>query len=233
MPRKRKVYGNCPYCGEYHKLTLDHVIPKSLFTKPLPGDIPKIYACATCNNLLKSTYDTDLRDLLLVDIDSSQSRQAQLRYPRFESVVSRNQSKMARAMRENSYLVELKLEPGVIAFLGYTSPEANEQMPKIMMMIVRGLYFYNTGKTLPPDIIFSGMRERNNSRCQDVIQLFTEACDPLKQIGDGSVFEYRFDIKKDDPNNSAWMLIFYERAVFIMITQSSQKVAETMHAIEN
>ncbi len=50
--------------------------------------------------------------------------------------------------------------------------------------------------------------------------MFTDAGNSLRQVGYGSVFEYRFDVKKDDPDNSAWMLTFYERAIFIMLTQS-------------
>ena len=59
MPRRRKVYGDCPYCGEYDKLTRDHVIPECLFPDgvPLPGNLPKILACADCNNKKKSGHD--------------------------------------------------------------------------------------------------------------------------------------------------------------------------------
>ncbi len=222
MPR----IGNCPYCGEYGKLTRDHVIPRNLFSKPLPGDIPIVFACEKCNTLLKSTYDTDLRDLLLVDKESSQSPQAQLLYPKFERAVSGNRSKMARAMRENNYLVKLKLEPGVIAYLGYASPEANRQMPKILEMIVRGLYYHHTDRILPNDVVFSGMRERNYNSLAEGIRIFDRDNVPYKCIGDGEVFEYRYAINTDDLNNSVWLLSFFRSAFFIMLTNSPEKPEE-------
>src|SRR5262249_21289051 len=54
----------CPYCGLRPGKTKDHVIPQSLFPKPLPNGInlPTVKACAECNNVRKSGDDTFLRD---------------------------------------------------------------------------------------------------------------------------------------------------------------------------
>jgi hypothetical protein len=70
MPRRPKRNGVCPYCGQYGKLTRDHVIPQCLFPddEPLPGDIPKIHVCMACNNRWKSQYDVYLRDMLVNDM---------------------------------------------------------------------------------------------------------------------------------------------------------------------
>jgi hypothetical protein len=228
MPKMSKLprMGNCAYCGDYGVLTRDHVIPRNLFSKPLPGDIPIVYACEKCNLFLKSVYDTDLRDLLLIDKDSSQSSRAQLLYPKFERAVTGNRSKMARTMQEDSYPVRLNLQPGVIAYIGNTSPEANRQMPKILEMIVRGLYHHHTNRILPPYVAFSGMRELNYYKLEEGIQIFNRDNAPYEHIGDGEVFEYRYVINTDDPNKSVWLLCFFKRAFFIMLTNSPEKPEE-------
>jgi hypothetical protein len=227
MPRHTKHYGDCPYCGEYDRLTKEHVIPQGLFpeNEPLPGDIPKIYVCASCNNKKKSGFDTDLRDMLIFDMDSSQSPNTQLLHPRLERAIGRNQSRIVRAMKEHSYPVQISNEPDT-PIQGYTSPESNKQMPKILEMIVRGLFFHHTRRILPPEIVFSGTRERNTNRYQEIIQALPVGTAPLNKIGNGEVFEYRFDVANNDPDNSVWMLIFYKRAIFIMLTQSSEKMVD-------
>lgn len=212
--------GTCVYCGTYGIVTADHVIPQCLWPASVPKDAPVVDACYHCNHVVKSAYDTNLRDLLLIDADSSQSPQAQLLYPKFVRAAGRNQSKMAKAMREHSQPAQLMLEPGVIATLGYTSPEANEQMPKILQMIVRGLFYHRTGRILPKDVVFAGLRERNHNRLEQNIQMCNETGADYMGIGDGSVFECRFALGETDPYNSAWILSFYKRAFFVMFTES-------------
>jgi hypothetical protein len=223
MANSKKINGPYPYCGKQAILTLDHVIPKCLFTNGIPGNSPKIYVCSPCNNILKSRLDTDLRDMLIFDMDSSQSPHTQLLHPRLARSIGSNQSKIVRAMKEHSYPVQISNEPDATIH-GYTSHLANIQMPSILTMIVSGLYFHHTERILPPDIGFSGTHERNHNRCEKVTQMYTEAGNSLNQIGNGEVFEYRFAIKDDNPDDSAWMLIFYKRAFFIMLTQSPEKM---------
>ena len=37
-------YGHCEYCGEYGRMTKEHVVPRCY------GGLVKIWACSTCNN---------------------------------------------------------------------------------------------------------------------------------------------------------------------------------------
>ena len=69
--------GTCVYCGTYGVVTADHVVPQCLWSGRVPKDAPVVDACYHCNHVVKSAYDTNLRDLLLIDADSSQSPQAQ------------------------------------------------------------------------------------------------------------------------------------------------------------
>jgi hypothetical protein len=82
--QKDPIIGPCAYCGTETKLTLDHAIPECVFRdkaakprRPLPEDMPIVYACAKCNNDKKSLDDGFLRDLVTMDADSYQSPIAQ------------------------------------------------------------------------------------------------------------------------------------------------------------
>lgn len=211
--------GICAYCGNFGEVTNDHIIPQCLYPCKIPADAPQVDACKHCNHVVKSAYDTNLRDLLLIDVDSKRSPHAQQLYPKFHRADRRNQSKMARAMRENSQWVVLEPEAGVFSRSGFASPTVDEQMPKILAMIVRGLYHYRTGKIFPQNIVFSGFRERNHNRIQLNIQMLNETGAEAIRIGDGSVFECRYAIGSNEPA-TGWVLNFYRRAVFVMRTQS-------------
>lgn len=60
MPR------TCGYCGKRNATTMDHVVPKCVFIKPLPQNMVTIPACEKCNSE-KAKYDDVIRDIVAVD----------------------------------------------------------------------------------------------------------------------------------------------------------------------
>jgi hypothetical protein len=47
---------------------------------------------------------------------------------------------------------------------------------------------------------------------------------PGGELGDG-VFKYRFAINKDNPHNSTWLLVFYNKHLFIVGTKTQNQSA--------
>ena len=219
MPRRTKHYGNCPYCGEYDKLTKDHVIPECLFpeTEPLPGDIPKIYACGDCNNKKKSGNDEYLRDLLSTDMHTSRSPIVQQIMPKFHRAVKRNQSILARDILHNSQLVELRTPAGLYGGQAYTIPTANDKTLEIMTMYVRGLYELYLHKILPLDIESHFTRAGVSAEINDMMQYLNRNGGIYARISDGNVFECLFGHAHDVPEAGIWILNFMRRAVFVVI----------------
>ena len=68
----------CPYCCERPGTTADHIIPRSLFPKPIPNGInlPTVIACQECNNEKKSITDTFLRDFLVTQLAALEKPEA-------------------------------------------------------------------------------------------------------------------------------------------------------------
>lgn len=221
VPRRNKHYGNCPYCGEYDKHTKDHVIPQCLFPDglPLPSNLPKVFACANCNNKKKSGHDTILRDFLVVDFNSSKSPIAQELFAPFIRSARGNHSSMAKAILERSRLIDLTTDAGIICGSAYTILEAKQWLTEIMEMTVRGLYYYYFHKSLSEDISIKVKRLRDQNMLNQVMPLLINQCRGSYQVvGDGDVFQCAFAIAPDVPNTSLWLLNFNRSVVFYAFT---------------
>src|SRR5947207_328698 len=117
MSRQRKVPAAlCPYCCLRPGTTKDHVIPHSLFPKPLPNGInlPTVKACPECNHVKKSGDDSFLRDFLITDMHCSDHPAAQsLSAEEMGRAMRANRSDFARATVPNGRPVQLFTPAGL------------------------------------------------------------------------------------------------------------------------
>jgi hypothetical protein len=216
----KKIRGNCAYCGEYNKLSKDHVIPQCLFTDNLPGDIPKVYACTTCNNVAKSGNDTYLRDALVIDMDSSEHPIIQQLWEKFARAVQRNQSELANEIvQQKIQRIELRTPSGLFAGWVYGFKPENDRTKPLLSMMVRGLYHFYVGGTLPEIIPFDVFRIRGDLSVMETnIQMLLQLGGRYVCVGDGQVFECIYGYAVDRPEVSMWFLCFYKRAIFGVVT---------------
>ncbi len=219
---KKIQQGTCVYCTKECEVTEDHVIPQCLFPNGLPIDVPKVFACQPCNHIIKSGNDTYLRDFLVTDMNSSQSPLTQELFSKFERAVKRNQSKLANDAMQNQ-LVELRTKSGLFGGLAYTSQEANERIPSILLMMVRGLYNNYRGKILPQDISFDARRVGDFKKLSVDTGILIDAGAQYMRPGDGSVFDGLVAESPTRPYNAIWILNFYRRVVFLAFTESQSK----------
>lgn len=217
---RKKYHGNCPYCGQYDKLTKDHVIPQCLFPegKPLPGNLPKIRACADCNGTKKSKYDTLLRDLLATDMNSSKSPIAQELFAPFSRAAISHQSILVKDILENNQPIALATASGIIYDFAYTVPKAQEYMDKALSEIVKGLYYYYLRKPLSEHVAFDVMRLRSSESIDKVLHILGERGGLYTRVGDGDVFQCAFAEEPNMPYATVWLLNFYKSVMFMVIT---------------
>jgi hypothetical protein len=161
----------CPYCCLRPGTTKDHVIPQSLFPKPLPNGInlPTIKACAECNNVNKSggdtflrdfLIDTFLRDFLITDMHCSDHPAAQsLLNGEMGRAMRSNRSDFARAAVPNGRPVSIFTSTGLYVGECYTAPLDGERINRIFATITRGLYFKVLRRFLPTDTQFEVRRQ--------------------------------------------------------------------------
>jgi hypothetical protein len=115
--KKKKKFGECPYCGKMANLTEDHIIPKCLFK---PNTLEKAFkadACNECNNDKKSKDDSFLRDLLVTDKDSQGSSTARnIRSDKYESSVRQNQSELNRKYLSKATKLPILTKSGMYVY---------------------------------------------------------------------------------------------------------------------
>ncbi len=216
MPRRRKVFSACPYCGKSGKMSREHVIPQGLFSNGLPGDLPKIPVCELCNNK-KSRYDNYLRDFLLLDMHSCDQPEARELFPRLERAIPRKQSELAfHAMQ--SRLVSLYTPSKVFAGFAYATDLPKEPITTALEYVTRGLYRYYYNDMLPLKSTFVVMRWRDIDAIRDQFLTFLYMGAALKRIGDGRVFECTYARAIDKPEVSAWFLRFFKGVLFFVFT---------------
>ena len=213
MPRRTKHYGNCPYCGEYDKLTKDHVIPECLYTNGVPGNSPKVYACAPCNNILKSRLDTYFKDFLILDIEGSEHPTSKQLFPTFARSLSRNQSEFARHAR-NAQLMPWFTPEGFFAGFVYGTEIPNHALADGITMMIRGLYCYYTKQILLQDIEMQVHRQWDMQKLVPDIQILFKLGAVYKPAGDGDVFECIYIVPPEKPDASMWFLSFLRKVYF-------------------
>ncbi len=226
----KTIHGTCVYCNTIDDLTKDHVIPQCLFPDGIPIDAPKVWACETCNGVIKSRLDTYLRDFLATDMHTSRSPIVQQMIPKFHRAVKRNQSSLAQDILQNSQLVELRTPAGLYGGQAYTIPTANDKTLEIMTMYVRGLYAYYYHKPLPRDMEFDFARGGISNEVNDMIQTLNRSGGSYGRIGTGDVFECVFGHAGDVPEAGIWILNFMRRALFVVIVTPKHL---SQHSVEN
>ena len=215
MPRRRKVYGDCSYCGKNDKLTRDHVIPKNLFpVGNIPSNIPIVYACEACNTQNKSGNDTYLRDMLQLDRNSSEHPVAQQNWGSFARGVLRNQS---QAIKDSVPSVLVPVFDSINNFTGYAFrlDTQQEYTEAIMTMIVRGLHYNFIGGRIPETASFKLYRIPDMSKIEaDFPMLIQAGYARHVKVGDGEVFECVYVYMPTHPGISIWYLRFYRKVCF-------------------
>jgi len=206
MSRKRKVCGECAYCGEVTELTKDHVIPKCLFQKPRPSKPVIVWACRPCN-LEKSKTDDYLRDFLVLDAYSSENSVAQaIFHESMLSSVRQNSSALAKAAMSKSRLHSI-VSPGGI-YLGDVLSFPIEGL-EIFSRIARGLYYNLQKQRIPDNYIFDVNRPdplRLNEIMTNILQLPHKAF----HVGNAKEFVGIFLGSAEDPFTMIWLLWFYQ-----------------------
>jgi hypothetical protein len=154
---QRRV-GQCAYCSEIAEVSVDHVIPRCLFPKPRPSNLITVRACDSCNNT-KSKDDDYLRDMLTIDIDCSNSPNAQMLLN--SSVirsVQRGRSAIGRAVG-SAIQFRPRYTPSGLYLGTYPSiPLEGQRITHIFSKIVKGLYYSKFQDRLPDESIFEILR---------------------------------------------------------------------------
>src|SRR5579875_450375 len=144
MAKFKQKMGICSYCGNHAVVTEDHVIPRSLFAGPMPSHPrpPKVLACPDCNNVMKSSDDTLLRDLLAADIVSQSHPDAQTNFANVRKAARANKSEFARYVSGSNRLISMFSKGGIFLGSAYEIKLPSGRVVQVLSNITRGLYAF-------------------------------------------------------------------------------------------
>lgn len=229
MARKKKIIGECVYCGKTATLTKEDVIPRCLFPKPRPTDLVKVPACLSCNNA-KSKNDDYLRDLLISDVYAQQNPVAQaLFHQKMLSSVRQGSSVIARTAISKGRREPVYTPNGIYLDDCISAPIDVERVNHIFSQIIRGLYFRGRQRRIPDDYVFEVRRYHPLE--------FYQVWERLKQIGyhgpfriGGEIFTCLFVDVVEDPFFTDWWLWFYDSVCVYVRTKPPTSVEESSAA---
>ena len=210
---KKTKSRQCVYCGEIEATTKDHVIPKTLFTKPYPSNLITVPACLGCNNA-KSLDDDFLRDWLTVDLIGSQSPTAREIFDtKVMGSVARNSSVVARTILSQRRTEPLFSKGGIYLGSYPTAPIDQERVSTMFHRVVRGLYYNARKQRLPGGYTVEVLRYLPHD-FEAVLSEFYGKLHPNGPRTLGNVFSAIYILAKEDPFTTIWLMWFYDRVGF-------------------
>jgi hypothetical protein len=130
---------HCVYCGAL-ATSRDHVIPRALFTPPLPQMVT-VPACGTCQRE-KSFGDDDLAHYVALTWEGGQHHQAREQLERVARATIKGHSKIGKAFAKGGSPREVVTAAGIYLFDVWSVPlpDGNRDMFKTLEYIIRGLH---------------------------------------------------------------------------------------------
>jgi hypothetical protein len=210
--KKQQKVGACVYCGEIKPLTDDHVPPRSLFPRPWPSNLITVPSCADCN--CGSSKDDEYFRLLISAREDTggHTEVTKIHKKILSSLLKPNKVGFRKSVLASVNLVERKTPSGL--YIG-KSPAIDVDMSRIKRVarrIVKGLFYQETKIRLPSSYEAVAFPIEYKDFSDQIVSSLI-AIQP-RLIGNG-VFSYRGYFLEDDPNESAWLMFFYEGAPFI------------------
>lgn len=213
----RRRSKQCAYCGEFKPSSRDHVIPRCMFTRPLPEGMITVPACDDCNGQ-KSRHDDFLRDLLVTDYAGSQSPVAQQLFAE-KTIRSHQQDKslLGRiAMSDLMTEIPIRDENGVEDVAVFGTFDFDRAMD-MFSYIIRGLYFSFRSVVLPQDCNFRVGRLFKEDLDACVAFFSDHGAFGPHRIGDG-VFSCVYNYGATTEAATFWLLEFYNRVQYSVVT---------------
>lgn len=220
MARKNQ---ECAYCGAFGPVTMDHIPPKCLFSRPLPEDVITVPACARCHTGT-SKDDEYLRLALQLREGVAEHPEAIKSRPTLMRSLGKPEAQgMVKSLLANIVVAEQRTPSGLFVGNVLAMKTQMDRVDRVVARIVRGLFYKTKGYVVPSGYdVVAGSKETVDNFPPDNKAALYDVLNPILatapvRIGNG-VFSCRFGFDKTDPNITCWTLDFYEQAAFLGIT---------------
>jgi hypothetical protein len=217
LPRK---VGTCAYCGNVQGITRDHIPPRNLFPKPRSSDLITVPCCEACRDGWSD--DDEYFRLHAISARVANNPSAQKICTQIESSLKKAKKKgFANMLLNNFCEVPIHSQGGI--YLGHADALRidEKRISRVMSRIVKGLFYEELGKYLPPT------HESRGHICDDGFP------DPLLKLLEridytgfsairtiqGGIFEYTYQALEEDCDTTLWLGSLYEKLSFFGVTR--------------
>lgn len=208
-----KQTGICVFCGTEGEVTEDHVPPKGIYPKLNTGEpLITVPACLSCNRGT-SADDEFFRDIMASRVESYSHQHAGQARARMVRSLARPEAKGKRGAFERSIAATRGNRRGHISISDVAAIQLGDEellrLHRTGRKIIRGLYWHETERILPQDVLVMAIRDDQFEAWK-----YTKPVDNWlengvwRDIREGT-FSYRCRVSEVDPNFSVWHLSFF------------------------
>jgi hypothetical protein len=205
---------SCVYCTIADGLTRDHVPPKSFFPTPRPANLVTVPACLKCNQGAGRDEDYFLATLMFSEAGVTPAGK-KVWVDRLHRSYQKNvglRRKIANSLQHR----QIFTPAGIYIGRGMTIEYDEARLERVVLKIVRGLYFREQGVPLDPTAEVTCLFVREREHYEAIKQHNHMLRDsPSRWKG---IFQYRCGFVPNAPIGSMWLLWFWETHIFWVVT---------------
>ncbi len=228
----------CAYCGAKKAPTRDHVPPKCLFLRPLPGNMITVPSCKKCQGSSKDdeyfmvmtfmAAEADADDGFSEVLDGDRERLDRKWKHVYESTLGRGGRGrffgLAQRIFDGTTLMPTFTPENLVLPHRPASVQHIERhrIARVAERIIRGLFFHEIGYRVPENYRVV-TRAGQFNRIRQSRRAFNENLLTSTMTGHGviqeGVFSYMYWVTGEDKNASAWLMFFHNAPLIFGTTQ--------------
>ncbi|MHC4076530.1 MAG: hypothetical protein ACYSRZ_09010 [Planctomycetota bacterium] len=206
-PKNKKCY----ICGNLADSS-DHIPPDGIFPDPKPKNLITVPACKECNE--KTSLDDEYFRTIIA-VASYESSDAQMLLDKKITRQLKKRPALQKYLVGKMKKVNLFSEGGIYIEKGYAFECDQKRVHAIVEKIVKGLYLHEKGFPLNKQCCVTDfiLNPKMDEKFLKQVSLL-----PIKRVGDGKIFLYRYLLYSKDSNITAWFLVFFEKILIVAYT---------------
>lgn len=220
---RRKLQGECVYCGTRGEVTDDHVPPRSFYDKIPPNNLIKVPACERCNQGF-AQIDDYVR-FVLVTTENKESRTRKALIPKVRRFAEREESKRVLASFYDSLETGyMRNDKGVFVQREMFEVDG-ARMDAFAVRVVKALFYREKRYRLPAGYVINPIHYRELPVIESMVGerdfwpfILAELDQSPNRQKWGDVFAYSWVQSPNDFNATWWLLSLYDRPQYLCST---------------
>ena len=207
----------CVYCGSTASLTRDHAPPKALFANPLPSDLYSVPACRECNKSYERDDEYFAQVLLCRDDLASHPAVVRSLQKVHRAWRRAEGAGLRRRIQQSITTVPIFDANGIRVNEASAMRIENERVERTLIRVVRALANRELGGPLPTGVHLRADIDYHKSADQHKHALNVLRDAPIHELADG-MFRYSVWLDEHDVGTGVWLLEFFGRVPFLVIS---------------